>query len=932
MTEGESRGPGPHSRDPAPVHDPSPRPEGAALVSSGSDHLPGVRGELRPVPRPEARLEPRAEPRAEPLTEPLTEPLAESRAGDRSGLGGPRHTPRFRRTYPLDWLMMRASAIVVLLCAPLIVVIINRGLPGPVGQTPLTLWIGGLGLVAAFVACELVPFRIEVRRETMILSLSELPLALGLMLLPAWLAVAAHFVSGFAVYLFRRDPLRHSITNTVMTLLESVLAVSAMQLVGQLTHQPPNAMLPVAVGVLLGALGSGAVIGTILHLVGPAEPYRVMLTRTAVAAATLISFALVIRTVWVSGSSGPVLALVLLGFMAVLFRAFRTLMGNKDDMAAMYAFVQSVATMQTKSARWPEMLELIRDNQNASLAIIYLDTGEDMLASQAVDAEGSVTVPPMPVNDPILIQAAELGVARVSDHRKHRIALMESLSARGSRDMMVVALRADHRIRGYVEVRDRRSRWGRFTDRDMRSLETLSGHVATALDNVRLVEKLREEAHHDAVTGLRNQVGLSVDIDEALRAGRIGAVALIRLGMLSTINGAIGYDRGNELLRNVGERLRASSQPPRQVARMEGDLFAVVIEPMPEEEIVGTVSCMLDALAEQFSLDGVDVEPDPSAGIALNERLQKQRSGDPASFEQRAEMALNAAQKRGEPYAVYRSSMGDLFRRRFQLVTQFRTAVETGQIVVYYQPKVSLRNNQLVGVEALVRWVHPEFGMVSPAEFVPAIEATGFVQLLLSHALDTVLGQIREWSQHGLHIPVAVNLSVRNLTEDFPEIVREALTERAVTPDLLSFEVTESSVMDDPEAALPILHALHDLGIKLSIDDFGTGYSSLAYLRKLPIDEIKIDRSFVWGMSTGTSDLAIVQSIIDLGHSLGKQVVAEGVEEETSREALKAMNCDIMQGFLLSRPLPANRFEEWITARMIRTSAVGAEPPALRLV
>ena len=306
---------------------------------------------------------------------------------------------------------------------------------------------------------------------------------------------------------------------------------------------------------------------------------------------------------------------------------------------------------------------------------------------------------------------------------------------------------------------------------------------------------------------------------------------------------------------------------------------------------------------------------------------------DPSTLLQRAEMAMLAARAKQEPLQIYRPSMGEVYRRRFQLVTQFRQAVEQGRIIVHYQPKLDLAERELVGVEALVRWMHPEFGLVSPAEFVEAIEATGSIDILLGHVLDIVLQQLRDWTAQGIQITAAVNLSVRNLlAEDFPTMVANALARHEVPAELLTFEITESSVMADPEHSLPVLRELHAMGIRLSVDDFGTGYSSLAYLRRLPIDEIKIDRSFVQGMGTDLSDLAIVRAIVDLGHSLGLRVVAEGVEEEAARDALREMNCDQAQGFLISRPMPLDRFEAWLPARTVSIYDPASTTHVLRMM
>jgi EAL domain-containing protein (putative c-di-GMP-specific phosphodiesterase class I) len=358
---------------------------------------------------------------------------------------------------------------------------------------------------------------------------------------------------------------------------------------------------------------------------------------------------------------------------------------------------------------------------------------------------------------------------------------------------------------------------------------------------------------------------------------------------------------------------------------------------MPETELTAFGLEILAAVGRAYSLDGIEVDPQPCVGIAAVPGGTADVGGDsgldPSTLLQRAEMAMLAAKSKQESLQIYRSSMGEVYRRRFQLVTQFRQAVEQGRIIVHYQPKVNLAERELVGVEALVRWMHPEFGLVSPAEFVEAIEATGSIDILLGHVLDIVLQQLRDWTARGIRITAAVNLSVRNLlAENFAGMVADALQRHQVPAELLTFEITESSVMADPEHSLPVLRSLHGMGIGLSVDDFGTGYSSLAYLRRLPIDEIKIDRSFVQGMGTDLSDLAIVKAIVDLGHSLDLRVVAEGVEEEAARDALRDMDCDQAQGFLISRPMPLDRFEAWLASRTVSIYDPGSTTHVLRMM
>jgi EAL domain-containing protein (putative c-di-GMP-specific phosphodiesterase class I) len=252
--------------------------------------------------------------------------------------------------------------------------------------------------------------------------------------------------------------------------------------------------------------------------------------------------------------------------------------------------------------------------------------------------------------------------------------------------------------------------------------------------------------------------------------------------------------------------------------------------------------------------------------------------------------------------------------------------MENGHVHLHDQPKIALPSRTVIGAEALVRWRHPELGNLDPDEFVPAVEATGLVDALTTFVTDHALRKVKQWQDRGVRMSVAVNLSVRNLADqDFPEKVAELLARNGVPPKQLTYELTESGVMADPEQALPVLRRLHQLGVVLAVDDFGTGYSSLAYLRQLPVDEVKIDKSFVLGMGTDLGDLAVVKSIVELGHSLGLTVVAEGVEDDSARDALVTMGCDVAQGYLISRPLAEDRFEAWLQARTVRTETLGTE-------
>ncbi len=839
-----------------------------------------------------------------------------------------------RRTYSASQVFPIVALLVSVAAAALWVPVLRISASA---VEPDYLLLGMLVLLVAFLAGELFPLHIEVRRETLLVSGSELPMVLGLLLLPAWTVGVTHLAAGALVFLFRRDSWRNIAVN--LSFIAAETGAAAFVVVA-ITGSPPSVSgvgveyLAVALGVLAGALLSAIAVGMTYRLLGPAEPLGKVIVRSMISALAIVTFALVGYTVWMAGPFGPWLCVALAAVLAVLYRTYFVFLRQHADLTRMYSFVRRVAAVGPAIEGWRAVLEQVRDQFNAEVAVLRLDEGTGELATLAVGPDGVRTERSLRETDPLLVEARTKGRVRVSTDRTMDPTVLAALADRQAWDVLVVPLRSGDRDRGYLELRDRLSRWDRFRDDDLRVLETLGGHVATALDNLRLLESLRHEAYHDAITGLRNRVGLIVTGQEMQAGARGAAILLVELDVLSQVNNALGHDRGEQLLRMAGDRLVGLVGPDRPVARIEADRFAVLADPLPEAELTALGGRILAAVGVGYSIDGIEVDPQCAVGIAFTPGgVGADNAVEPSTLLQRAEMAMLAAKARPESIQIYRPSMGEVYRRRFQLVTQFRQAVEQGRIIVHYQPKVDLGHRELVGVEALVRWMHPEFGLVSPAEFVEAIEATGSIDILLEHVLDSVLAQLWQWRSAGVHIAASVNLSVHNLlAENFPATVAAALRRHQVPAHLLTFEITESNVMTDPEHSLPVLRELHAMGIRLSVDDFGTGYSSLAYLRRLPIDEIKIDRSFVQGMGTDLSDLAIVRAIVDLGHSLGLRVVAEGVEEEAARDALREMACDEAQGFLISRPMPLDRFEAWLQSRTVSIYDPASTTHVLRMM
>src|SRR3954451_8412348 len=438
------------------------------------------------------------------------------------------------------------------------------------------------------------------------------------------------------------------------------------------------------------------------------------------------------------------------------------------------------------------------------------------------------------------------------------------------------------------------------------------------------------QALHDALTGLPNRDLFHDRIDQAIRAtrrsGDTAVVMIMDLDHFKEINDQLGHHMGDLLLQEVARRLSATLREADTVARLGGDEFGVLLPRVNKGGDAAVVAQqLLVELGEPFMLEGMRLEIDASVGIALH----PQHGDDVETLQQRADIAMYSAKQAGRGYAIFEPELDRHSPRRLALAGGMRSAISEGEITLYYQPKADLRTGQVTGVEALARWSHPEFGIVGPSEFVPIAEQTGLITPLTSFVLDAALRQIKEWRESGLELSVAVNLSARSFldTQLAVEIPR-LLAKWDVDAELLELEITESMLMTDPARAEATLDRLSRIGLTLSVDDFGTGYSSLANLKRLPVDVIKIDKSFVMEMAVDASDAAIVRSTVDLAHNLGLRVVAEGVESEDAWRHLEALGCDFAQGYYLSRPLPV----EAVT-RLIRERGTGrASAPTLRVV
>ncbi|GIE94992.1 putative bifunctional diguanylate cyclase/phosphodiesterase [Paractinoplanes rishiriensis] len=414
-----------------------------------------------------------------------------------------------------------------------------------------------------------------------------------------------------------------------------------------------------------------------------------------------------------------------------------------------------------------------------------------------------------------------------------------------------------------------------------------------------LQDRLRYEAYHDALTGLANRAGFRERLAEAAGRDRV-AILFLDLDGFKEINDSLGHDAGDHLLVRVAERLRAVLPEPQTVARLGGDEFAVIVE---SEQAVADAELLaiaiLAALAEPILVDGRELHVGAAIGIAA-----AADAGDTEQLQRNADLAMYRAKDAGGGgYATYHPGMHDALVQRLELAADLRLALERDELVLHYQPTVDLRTGRIIGFEALVRWHHPTRGLVPPLEFIGVAEATGLIVPLGRWVLTEACRQTVEW---GRPLKMAVNVSVRQFDAgDLAETVAEVLAATGMPPDQLCLEMTESVLLTDTDENLSRLISLKALGVLLAMDDFGTGYSSLAYLRRFPMDVLKIDRSFVDRLGGESEDEALVRTIVRLAQRFGMFTVAEGIEETVQLAALREMGCDFAQGYLLSRPLPA---------------------------
>ncbi len=792
----------------------------------------------------------------------------------------------------------------------------------PYLDSPVLSW---WALALLFTLAETSVTYVQEKREAHTASLSEVPLTLGLFL-AAPVALLVGRVLGLALLTVvkRRTPPLKTTFNLALMVGETGVAVAVFATITTLADGlGPMSWIAALVAAFAGNVLGGVAIHTVIAAYEGGSGLRGMALRAARGQVTT-PIGVVVGLIGVTSLAQSVQSLWLLLGLGVLvlvgYRAYGGLLDRHRNLERLYGFSRTLSSTPDLDGVMTHVLEEARGLLHAERAsAAFVDPEGGIIARvRLVGDEVTRSEQPATASDRWLLAQVIDAETPVLLPRTARGEARRWLDGYGFRDAIVVPLRGGSDAIGALVVADRLGDVRTFETPDLQLLETIANHAGVALQNGRLVDKLRHEALHDALTELPNRVNLQRRLTAALEEVADGrspgaAVMILDLDDFKEVNETLGHQQGDLLLTEVGARLTGAIGALGTVARLGGDEFAVLLTGTADEERAVLVGRrILRALEQPIVLDGLEVEVGGSLGIAL----APTHATDAAALLKRADMAMYDAKTTARRLRVFDPELDTDNPRRLTLVSELRTALEQGEVVVHVQPQTRLGSGEVSGVEALARWRHPTLGDIPPDEFIPVAERSGLIGPLTTRVLDATLAGWAQWRAAGHDLGIAVNLSARSLHDpDLVEEVGRLLRRHGVPASRLTLEVTESAVMADPTRAVALLHQLRDLGVRLSVDDFGTGYSSLSYLKRLPVHEVKIDRSFVTSLGSDAEDLPIVRAIVDLGRHMGLEVVAEGVEDASTMELLDSIGCDLAQGWHLGRPMPLDGLLPWLHGR-----------------
>jgi diguanylate cyclase (GGDEF)-like protein len=828
----------------------------------------------------------------------------------------PPTVPEQRRATRPTRRVVALTALLIVAGATLTALVIAHPVP-PLPGLRIPWWV----LAGVFAATEIWVFHIQFGREAKSISISEIPLVIGLFYAaPGPLILARVLGPAAVVILYRRQTPLKAALNTSLFFANGAVALATFRLLsGGSAQDGPRQWTAAVVAATLAIVVDLVVLTVILRwYVGDGrrtDPGRSgFFAAVAMAAAAAVIGVVAVITLRV-GPEGAI-PLVVAGVVLLAgYRAYSALADRHTSLERLFRFSRELNSAPATTDVLPAVLEQARQLLRAEVAeVLRYARGTYPVASPTLwryDGERVFT-------DASERTSLSQHLVQALLHDDEAIRLTHDsptasafLRSRDAQEAVVAPLVVDGATVGVLAVYDRLGEVRGFAESDIRLLQTVANHASVALHNEMLIGRLRHDALHDALTGLPNRSHLTALATSAVVRATSGgsriAMMIIDLNGFKVVNDTLGHHVGDQLICEVATRFEAAAGPGVTVARLGGDEFAVLVEPSDQDPLA-LAHRMLEALVVPVLVGEDRLQLTGAVGIAI----APDHATAVADLLKRADIAMYAAKNGPEAAVVYRPDIDLNDPSLLSLMGELREALTDGQIDIEVEPVMDLLAGRLVAAEALVRWHHPTRGTLRPGSFLPLAERNGLIVPLTDLVLERAVSAAARWSAAGLGLGISVNLSARSLLDQtLPGTVADLLRRYALPAHLLTLEITESIVISDADRAIGLLAELRALGVRLALDDFGTGYSSLTYLSALPIQQLKIDRSFVTKIMESERDSAIVTSLIDLAHHLGLQVIAEGIEDRAVSDRLRRLGCEYGQGYYFSTSMAPDHLPRW---------------------
>ena len=808
------------------------------------------------------------------------------------------------------------------------------------GTPPSAWWL----LVPLFAVTEVLVIHLPTLRNAHSHTLREVPAVAGLVFLSSGEYVAAYVLgAGLALLVARKQRGLKLTFNLSMFFLEAALGSVVYQaLVAGAEPGEARGWLAALAAVLATDLVSAVAVTVAISVTENSVDrgaLRDSLAPGLLAALVNTCMALLVVVLVVREPIALSLVAVVLAVLVVVYRAHVALSTGYARLQHLYEFVRSAERPADVDQAVLTVLADARKVMRADRAeLVVLPDGGEPGARFSMDRDAEVVKTPYtgatPESDAWWAPAA-LGqaVLRTDAARSRGTERPTEPGAAAPKDGMASPLHVDGRVSAVLLVKERAFQKQTYSPEDLRLFETLAAHAAVALDKARLVDHLRRvaaerehEARHDPLTGLPNRRAFQEAVAALAADGLTGAVMFLDLDDFKDVNDTLGHDAGDILLQKTGEHLRQVC--PGIVARLGGDEFAVLLPCASADEALVRARELHAATARPVVLETFTMVTKVSIGVALIEG----RDADPNELLRQADIAMYEAKNSGTGVELYRPEDGRAVARKLVLAADLPAAVDAGELTVCYQPQADAATGRIVGAEALLRWEHPTYGPVPPPEIIMLAERVGHLRPLTDAVLREALHQRAVWAAAGFELTVSVNITALDLRDEgLPETVEDLLVLSGTPARALTLEITEQGVMEDPDRCVSVLDRLAAIGVRLSVDDFGTGYSSLAYLERLPVHEVKIDKSFVQRLDLTSSDDTVIRATITLAHDLGMHVVAEGIETRVAWAQVARLGCELVQGYALARPLRAADTLPWLRDHVDVVGAPHRDGAAARL-